>query len=622
MTYTKSKSKNQTNRIQDPRNISCAKSILEAAVQQCQQAGLYSPEVYVATAQRISDHHSTQNNYAPINFETKNQKIRGQAIPVPEITATIGTETSTSYFLVKDSLPQGTKATTEQLTYLRPDVVSARIAANLGIVPPIVQNYQVPAQNHQVPTSMPKPSQTIPVQSAPGGTSSLNNWTTSKAQLIAQSLVPPNHQVPAPPNPVPPNQVPLQNHQVPAPPNPVPPNQVPATSVNKNPYASQEPKTNPQPIHNPKTAQLIKNTNQNLQTAGNLHKNIGKALKDMAKGEVNPIQLYGDTLNIIGSFINGIPAGIQEARLKHIAEQVKLVNDKRASVNLEMDRLGENFNNSENNSVISDKDEVETAVPESELRSQAAPISPNSSQPEPQTQSKSEPEETAIDKLLKSNASLDDKLDAIEKTLDKMLEELIKIEKNLEAIKASLESNSQAPQSNSENMVVETEAKTEVEVVANGSKSEVPVRTEIETDITAEARTETEANREIEVPETVIDSTPDIDLAIVGVISNYKGDLDHFNSELKAHQIQVNLSEDKQSLTVFETVNGLPSPIFQAEMDGEDWQTHSEVNYEIKAEILSGLIEVEKAVSANAKTIVNEKPQPEKSVKEEISLDL
>ncbi|NJO98602.1 MAG: hypothetical protein HC764_23525 [Pleurocapsa sp. CRU_1_2] len=181
-------------------------------------------------------------------------------------------------------------------------------------------------------------------------------------------------------------------------------------------------------------AKGIKTINQNLQAAGNLNQSIGKALKDMAKGEINPIQLYGDTLNIIGSFINGIPAGIQEARLKSIIQQMKLVEEKKRAIDLKMERVGDDFITSENKSPRSNTDIFNQAVskPEPELKTSAAPPSPpppTPSKPEPQTQSQPKPADTAIDKLLKSNASLDDKLDAIEKTLDKMLEELIKIEK-------------------------------------------------------------------------------------------------------------------------------------------------------------------------------------------------
>ena len=217
---------------------------------------------------------------------------------------------------------------------------------------------------------------------------------------------------------------------------------------------------------------------------GNLNQNIGKALKDMAKGEVNPVQLYGDTLNIIGSFINGIPAGIQSARLKSIAQQMKLVEEKKKAIDLKMDRVGDDFITSESKPPVANTDVFNTSVPKPETKFKNTAHAPTHASATPPAPSKPEPADTAIDKLLKSNASLDEKLDAIEKTLDKMLEELIKIEKNLEAIQASLESNSPeqtnvsstpAPQPNSEDMVIETEAKTEVEVVANNPMAEVPV---------------------------------------------------------------------------------------------------------------------------------------------------
>ena len=293
-------------------------------------------------------------------------------------------------------------------------------------------------------------------------------------------------------------------------------------------------------------AKTVKATNQNLQTVGNLNQSVGKALKDMAKGEVNPIQLYGDTLNIIGSFINGIPAGIQEARLKSIAQQMKLVEEKKTAIDLKMDLVGDDFIASEHKPPVSNTDIFNKVVPqpESELKTSAVPA-PTSPTPEPQIKSQPKPEAMAIDKLLKSNASLDDKLDAIEKTLDKMLEELIKIEKNLETIQASLESNTPNPVPNPEDMVVETEAKTEVEVVANNPMAEVPIRTEIDTDIVAEAKTETEAAKEVEIPEITVDSRIDIDRQMADLISSYEGGLDQLNDRLKVHKLQINLSEDR-----------------------------------------------------------------------------
>ena len=388
------------------------------------------------------------------------------------------------------------------------------------------------------------------------------------------------------------------------------------------------PTPQPEPIHNPSIAKAIKTTNQNLRAAGNLNQNIGKALKDMAKGEVNPIQLYGDTLNIIGSFINGIPAGIQEARLKSIARQMKLIEEKKRAIDLRMDRMGDDF-------IASDKPPVSNAEvfntpvsnPEPELK--AAPTistPPVPSEPKPQTQWQAESEDTAIDKLLKSNASLDDKLDAIEKTLDKMLEELIKIEKNLEAIQASLEPQAQAtnPAPNPEDMVVETEAKTEVEVVANDYMAEVPVRTEIKTDIVAEARTETEAAEEVEVPETTVDPKPDydIDREMVDLISSYEGDLDQLNDRLKVHKLQINLSEDRQRLSVSEIDNGMAYSVFEAQADSEGWKVLSEINDSAKLDILERFVEAEQEVF----TSVTIQPEPtlelKKVTKEEPSLFL
>ena len=406
MVYTK-----KNNRIQDPNQINYVKSILEASAQQCQQGGMYTPEIYIATAQRIADTHSLQDsNYPRISFNSKEQRLKGQENPVPELTASIGNRTSTSYFLIKDSLPQGTKASPEQLIYLRPDIVSARIATNLGIVqpPPITTSATIPPINLGVPSTAPAQPGTMPTQTMPGAIPTSHAPPVSKAQAMAQT-------VPATPQPQPlatapnlavaglatlavPNQANTQNYSTFANENNF------ALNNNTAPIANQFPNSNigtppaspaipqPKPIHNPERAKAIKATNQNLQAAGNLNQNIGKALKDMAKGEVNPIQLYGDTLNIIGSFINGIPAGIQEARLKSIAQQMKLVEEKKKAIDLKMDRVGDDFIASEPKPPVTNTDVFNTSVPKPEAELKTAPASTNSTLPAP---SKPEPADTA-----------------------------------------------------------------------------------------------------------------------------------------------------------------------------------------------------------------------------------
>ncbi len=559
------------------------------------------------------------------------------------------------HFLIKDSLPQGTKASPEQLTHLRPDIVSARIATNLGIVPPtLTATATIPPIDLGVPSTAPVQTGTIPTQAIPGAIPTSHVPPVSKAQAMAQTITPATPPTPTPNSTVagfaalvtPPqgNNKASQNPPVFTEENNFAPNNSIAPMVNPIPNANLTPPPlpipRPEPIHNHQMAKAIAATNQNLQTAGNLNQSIGKALKDMAKGEVNPIQLYGDTLNIIGSFINGIPAGIQEARLKNIAQQMKLVEEKKTALDLKMDLVGDDFIASENKPPVSNTDIFDKAVskPEPELKTSAAPAptNPNQSapsQPKSQTQSKPEPANTAINELLKSNVSLDDKLDAIEKTLDKMLEELIKIEKNLEAIQASLESKSatsevqataSTPLPNLEDMVVETEAKTEVELVANNPMAEVPIRTEIDTDIVAEAKTETEAGEEIEVPEITVDSTPDlnIDREMAELISSFDGNLEQLNDRLKAHKLQINLSEDRQLVSVSEMDNGIAFPVFSAEADEEGWKVASQINDSTKMDILERFVEAEEEVLANIVIQPASTPKTEKATEEEPSLFL
>jgi hypothetical protein len=598
MIYTK----RPTSRIQDPHQINYVKSILEASAQQCQQEGMYAPEIYLATAQRIADTYSLKDSNNPrITFNAKEQMVKGQDNPVTELTATIGDRTSTSYFLIKDSLPQGTKASPEQLIQLRPDIVSTRIAVNLGVIQP-------------TPVISPVMAGVIPT---------LNIPSMSKVQVIAQTMTP---EPPPPPlNSVVAGFTALT--QAPETANKANPNNSIFTAPEANKIApmaqsnqifnanlTAPPILQAEPIHNPEMAEAL--NSQNLQTAGNFTQSIGKVLKDMAKGEINPIQLYGDTLNIIGSFINGIPNGIQEARLNSIAQQMKLIEKKRTAIDLKMDRVGDDFIASESKPAISSTDVFKTSVSNPESRVKTSPALPATSQ------STSKTADTAIDKLLQSNASLDDKLDAIEQTLDKMLEELIKIEKNLEAIQASLVSNAPIPVPNPEDMVIETEAKTEVELVANAFRAEVPVRTEIETEVVAEAKTETAAAEEIEVPEITVDLTPDLDRQMADLISSYDGDLDQLNDRLQAHKIQINLSEDRQLVSVSEIDNGISFLVFEAQAGEEDWKVASRINSSTKLDILECFVEAEGAVLANVTTQLEQATEPEKVKKEEPSLFL
>ena len=162
----------KNNRIQDYQQINYVKNILETAAVKCQQAGMHDPTVYHATAQRIADTNSLNDPNKPrITFNTKQQKIKDRQEPVLELTATIGEETSTSYFLVKDSAAPGLKPSPEQLTYLRPDLVSARIQASLGLTPPLGATNPTKTQSVSHPTS---------VESTLA--------TPSKAQILAQSM--------------------------------------------------------------------------------------------------------------------------------------------------------------------------------------------------------------------------------------------------------------------------------------------------------------------------------------------------------------------------------------------------------------------------------------------------
>lgn len=431
-------------------------------------------------------------------------------------------------------------------------------------------------------------------------------------------------------------------------------------------------KTNsaPAPIHNPGKSQKLEKVNKGLQQVGNLHENIGQVLKDMSKGEINPIQLHGDTLKIIGAFINGIPAGIQSARLQRISQQMEVVENKRKEIDMTMNVVGDEYISSTplaptptpnptsipNSAPVSksvparDPEKVPTPDPKHEAVPIPTPVSKEAidspaTDKVAQSLSKSEKSMTeAIDELLKSNASIDEKLAAIEETLDKMLEQLTKIEKNLEVIKMSLNPDSpmENPQGLVDSMVTETEAKTEVEVVANNPLAEVATKTEIDTEIVAEIKTQTEADRDIEVPEVIIDSTPDedlyldsdneysneelledIDQTMANILSSYEGDPDKINRYLKQNGLRLTLTEAKDAIFV-EEINdaGVRSLAFRAEANGEDWEIGSEVNDAKKLKILESFIKAEEAVKSEPEIESERQPAPKTPAVEEPCLSM
>jgi hypothetical protein len=658
--------KKPNNRIQDPNQINYIKSILEASVQQCQNEGMYSSEVYQATAQKMADAYSAQSSsYPRITFGNKEQQLKDQS-SVQELTATIGDKTSTSYFLVKDSQTQGTKASQSQLTYYRPDVVSNRIATSLGIVvqPLIAATPPIPPIPTVAPIGqgIPNPIPINPVQPAAFQpmTQPVTPFTTavptaqpgmSKVERLAQQMAQTDQ---TPVVSVAPN---MTTQTIPSIPSMTAPNVVPvAPVVNQNPYAAMKSESKPvankvavaapmtqpltqtkvsanvvapmpvtpqvEPMHNGTSAQNLKNMNQNLQAVGNFNQILGKALKDMSRGEINPIQLCGDTLNIIGNFMNGIPKGIHEARLQKIGEQMKLIQEKRITLDGKMDLVGDNLMSSQvSPNTITESTRIPAPKSQNIAQTDAvavpaptsvnAPIAPAPPSAEPAA----DPMTKTIDDLLKSNVSIDDKLTAIEKTLDKMLEQLIQIEKNLEAIQASLEVNK--PQ---QNMVLETEVETQVHNVINNPDAEVPVTTEINTEITAEAKTQIQAEADVEVPQFTVDPTPDeqdsnIAQELVNMISEYEGDLDSLNKHLMKNNLVVTVAADRESIMVSEVNGAIVSPILTADANGEGWNIDRSINDTKTLELMENFVEAEE-LAQNSFEQVNEQQEAKAPVEE------
>jgi hypothetical protein len=237
------------------------------------------------------------------------------------------------------------------------------------------------------------------------------------------------------------------------------------------------------------------------------------------------------------------------------------------------------------------------------------------------TNSQVESEPTAVERLLKSKAPIEEKLGAIEKTLDKMLEELTNTRKALESLQTSI----QSPQQQNHDKVLETEAKTDIAAVNNILGAEVPVRTEIDTEIITEAKSHFEAAKEVEVPEVKVDSTPDENLDIgselADTISSYEGDLTRLNHYLKSANLQIDIAESGSSLKIEELENGIPNILLTAEANGKGWNINSQISDSVKLDVMNSFIEAEELALAET----NE-PQPQQQssapVKEELSMDM
>jgi hypothetical protein len=335
--------------------------------------------------------------------------------------------------------------------------------------------------------------------------------------------------------------------------------------------------------------------------------------------------------------MNGIPKGIHEARLHKIGEQMKLIQEKRIALDGKMDLVGDNLMSSQvSPNTIADATPFST--PKSQNTAQThtvptsvnAPVAPAPTSAEPAA----DPMTKTIDDLLKSNVSIDDKLTAIKKTLDKILEQLIQIEKNLEAIQASLWTSHGLEETSSrvssevhkpqQDMVLETEVETQVNDVINNPDAEVPVITEINTEITAEAKTQIQAQADVEVPQFTIDATPDekdSDIApeLVNMISEYEGDLDSLNQHLIKNNLVVTVTADGESIMVSEVNGAIVSPILTADANGEGWNIDRSINDTKTLELMENFVEAEE-LAQNSFEQVDEQQEAKAPVEEDFCI--
>lgn len=665
------KQQQQTPRISEPSKIAYVKGVLELAQNKCLEQKLHTPDMYVAMAQQVADSYSSADSrYPKITFDKKSQRVRGQDEPVTELTATIGNETSTSYFLVRDSLPKGQKASQEELTILRPDIVSQKLATQLGIAtpPPAQTSQSVPplselnnsAATAAVPplselnnapaaataaskaaqaagitgAGIPDPVEianrapaTTQAQAAPGlaGFANLANGTTPPVQTAPTLETAPDEEVNENSNP----------YATAAPPKTAPAPETAPTQDKEPQQGSVKPSSKRERESDKITS---RQANEKMKGNSKTSKSIGKMLKDMGNGEINPLELYGETFQIIGSFLEGVPEGVNKARADLIAKQAVEIEQKRAVLKQRMDRMGESFlaAEDENDSYseaastqanqTSQTNPPQTNPPQTETKTAPAPVQTSVDAP---IEPPKDPVYQPIEKLLESGVSVEEKLDAIEESLNKILEELKAIEQRLDAIALAQQMESQSSQAETApaletapaptpGMVLETEVTTEVEQMV-APKADVPVTVVVDTDIVTESKTVPEADREVETPEVELDVIPDeegeldLNAFVVDTVVSCDLDLELLNQSLKEKNLELNFSQDRDSFAITERSNGVPSVVFDATNTATGWSVSTELSQSKQEHLLDNLIDaIDSALELEQqRDTAQPEPQPE-----------
>ena len=311
------------------------------------------------------------------------------------------------------------------------------------------------------------------------------------------------------------------------------------------------------------------------------------------------------------------------------------IEHKKANIDSRMDRLGDSFLEVESDLEGANVNPVSNPVPTNPNSVPTAPSQTNESKIPNKSESDRFKEKTPIDRLLESNASIEDKLDAIEKTLDKMLEKLNLIENNLTQIEAILKEQNQTQELSTSNpnisnhsqkrTITETEVSTQVEAVVSDPKADVPIKTEIKTDIVAEAKSESVAAKDTEVPETEIDSPLDeeaeVNAELIDLITSFEGDLDSLNYHLQSSGFQASKSEDGQFASISEINDGVISPVFNASASGDSWNIKSEINIDTKLNFMESFIEAQESLITTKESEISKEKTLAKEEESVLSID-
>jgi hypothetical protein len=532
------------NHIKDKKTIDYLKAILITAEKRCVEQNLSTPEMFAGHVQLIANEQHAKNPEKPkvevglIPLEVG----KGQKTTVNDLVFTIDGKSITSYFVVKNTAEKGVKLTQDDLTAYRPDVAASRIAKHLADpqANPLSTSKTL-SEPKITPVSLPEIPQTA--------------TTLNLAQQLIQDAQAKLNQQPQPSqgsttplaskesndlgNSLGNSLLEMMNasNQQPQPKE----TQEEARSTDTQEQNPDLTPTNPNVARLNKLCQSIRKNEIGANQFANLFKELG------GQQQYNALSLTGDVIKIVSNLAQGGANGIEEERMNQIRNRVNAIEAEDRKIKNLMVSVGASLEQIESiqpapqitSEPISEIVDSPWDEPESTVSSAVSPPPEPIAKTKIETEPKSTQPETAIDRLLKSNASIEQKLTAIEETLDRQLEELIATRELLEAIQESIE-RSQPEQEATETIVDEVETQ----------------------EITSEQ----------------------IDAYLIDVLGSV--DPKKVNQHLQKEGFIVTANDDKTQLTIKEIDMDAIYPIYSATLNDGKWEINSEISDNYKTELI------------------------------------